>query len=120
MKSIDFRIFRTNWIPDFLPIGSLWLETSATALCGPYVKSIYHSVVQPKNISKGFGGDRGRIHWIGLWGQGSEHKRQAVVTIYEAMVGSVPNGGQTARKKNMLNQNIGEMFRLKLTKIEWR
>ena len=34
MKSIDFR---TNWIPDFLPIGSLWLETSATALCGPYV-----------------------------------------------------------------------------------
>ena len=39
MKSIDFRIFRTNWIPDFLPIGSLWLETSATALCGPYVIS---------------------------------------------------------------------------------
>ena len=37
MKSIDFRIFRTNWIPDFLPIGSLWLETSATALRGPYV-----------------------------------------------------------------------------------
>ena len=37
MKSIDFRIFRTNWIPDFLPIGSVWLETSATALCGPYV-----------------------------------------------------------------------------------
>ena len=37
MKPIDFRIFRTNWIPDFLPIGSLWLETSATALCGPYV-----------------------------------------------------------------------------------
>ena len=35
MKSIDFR---TNWIPDFLPIGSLWLETSATALRGPYVK----------------------------------------------------------------------------------
>ena len=34
MKSIDFR---TNWIPDFLPIGSLWLETSATALRGPYV-----------------------------------------------------------------------------------
>ena len=34
MKSIDFR---TNWISDFLPIGSLWLETSATALCGPYV-----------------------------------------------------------------------------------
>ena len=34
MKSIDFR---TNWIPDLLPIGSLWLETSATALCGPYV-----------------------------------------------------------------------------------
>ena len=38
MKSIDFRIFRTNSIPDFLPIGSLWLETSATALRGPYVK----------------------------------------------------------------------------------
>ena len=37
MKPIDFRIFRTNWIPDFLPIGSLWLGTSATALCGPYV-----------------------------------------------------------------------------------
>ena len=37
VKSIDFRIFRTNWIPDFLPIGSLWLETSATALRGPYV-----------------------------------------------------------------------------------
>ena len=37
MKSIDFRIFRTHWIPDLLPIGSLWLETSATALCGPYV-----------------------------------------------------------------------------------
>ena len=34
MKSIDFR---TNWISDFLPIGSLWLETSATALRGPYV-----------------------------------------------------------------------------------
>ena len=37
MKSIDFRIFRINWIPDFFPIGSLWLETSATALRGPYV-----------------------------------------------------------------------------------
>ena len=37
MKSIDFR---TNWISDFLPIGSLWLETSATALCGPYVMII--------------------------------------------------------------------------------
>ena len=34
MKSIDFP---TNWVPDLLPIGSLWLETSATALCGPYV-----------------------------------------------------------------------------------
>ena len=34
MKSIDIRI---NWIPDFLPISSLWLETSAAALCGPYV-----------------------------------------------------------------------------------
>ena len=40
MKSIDFRIFPTNWIPDFLPIGLLWLETSATASCGPYVISI--------------------------------------------------------------------------------
>ena len=38
MKSIDFR---TNWIPDFLPIGSLWLETSATALRGPYVINWY-------------------------------------------------------------------------------
>ena len=36
MKSIGFR---TNWIPDLLPIGSLWLETSATALRGPYVIS---------------------------------------------------------------------------------
>ena len=42
MKPIDFRIFRTNWIPDFLPIGSLWLETSATALCGPYVINLYN------------------------------------------------------------------------------
>lgn len=31
------------------------------------------------------GGDRTRIHWIGLWGVGSEHKRQAVVTIYESI-----------------------------------
>ena len=43
MKPIDFRIFRTNWIPDFLPIGSLWLETSATALCGPYVTAVTSS-----------------------------------------------------------------------------
>mmetsp|Transcript_21993 Transcript_21993/g.50846 ORF Transcript_21993/g.50846 Transcript_21993/m.50846 type:complete len:206 (-) Transcript_21993:81-698(-) len=32
-----------------------------------------------------FGGERTRIHWIGLWGTGSEHKRQAVVTVYEAI-----------------------------------
>eukprot|EP00434_Breviolum_minutum_P024196 symbB.v1.2.021363.t1/scaffold1842.1/size99098/3 len=31
------------------------------------------------------GGDKTRIHWIGLWGVGSEHKRQAVVTIYESI-----------------------------------
>ena len=40
MKSIDFRIFRTNWISEFLPI-ELWLETSATALCGPYVTHVF-------------------------------------------------------------------------------
>eukprot|EP00439_Symbiodinium_sp_Y106_P070526 s534_g12.t1 len=32
-----------------------------------------------------FGGERTRIHWIGLWGVGSEHKRQAVMTVYEAI-----------------------------------
>mmetsp|Transcript_39132 Transcript_39132/g.110599 ORF Transcript_39132/g.110599 Transcript_39132/m.110599 type:complete len:206 (-) Transcript_39132:91-708(-) len=32
-----------------------------------------------------FGGERTRIHWIGLWGVGSEYKRQAVVTVYEAI-----------------------------------
>ena len=26
---------------------------------------------------RGLGGDKTRIHWIGLWGVGSEHKRQA-------------------------------------------
>jgi len=31
------------------------------------------------------GGDRTRIHWIGLWGVGSEYKRQAVITVYEAV-----------------------------------
>ena len=36
VKSTDFQ---TNWIPEFLPIGSLWLETSATAWRGPYVKN---------------------------------------------------------------------------------
>lgn len=33
---------------------------------------------------------RTRIHWIGLWGQGSEGKRQAVVTVYE----SIPNASE--------------------------
>ena len=37
-----------------------------------------------------FGGERTRIHWIGLWGVGSEWKRQAVVTVYEA----IPNASE--------------------------
>ena len=45
MKSIDFR---TNGMSDFLPIGSLWLETSATALCGPYVIPRSHHCHTPK------------------------------------------------------------------------
>mmetsp|Transcript_125288 Transcript_125288/g.348603 ORF Transcript_125288/g.348603 Transcript_125288/m.348603 type:complete len:206 (-) Transcript_125288:124-741(-) len=36
------------------------------------------------------GGERTRIHWIGLWGVGSEYKRQAVVTVYEA----IPNASE--------------------------
>ncbi|CAJ1439426.1 unnamed protein product [Effrenium voratum] len=32
-----------------------------------------------------FGGERTRIHWIGLWGVGTDHKRQAVMTVYEAV-----------------------------------
>ena len=32
-----------------------------------------------------FGAERTRIHWLGLWGTGSEYKRQAVVTVYEAI-----------------------------------
>mmetsp|Transcript_2458 Transcript_2458/g.5419 ORF Transcript_2458/g.5419 Transcript_2458/m.5419 type:complete len:207 (-) Transcript_2458:52-672(-) len=31
------------------------------------------------------GGERTRIHWIGLWGVGSAWKRQAVVAVYEAI-----------------------------------
>ena len=41
LKSIDFR---TNWIPRLLPVGSLSLETSATASCGRYV-NCYNIVV---------------------------------------------------------------------------
>merc|ERR1712176_1069126 len=37
-----------------------------------------------------FGGDRTRIHWIGLWGVGSAHKRQAVNCVYEA----IPNASE--------------------------
>ena len=51
MKSIDFR---TNWIADFLPIGSLWLETSATALRGPYV-NITLVIWMAHNLSDRFG-----------------------------------------------------------------
>merc|ERR1711924_393744 len=29
--------------------------------------------------------ERTRIHWIALYGQGSQHKRQAVCTVYEAV-----------------------------------
>mmetsp|Transcript_46449 Transcript_46449/g.107215 ORF Transcript_46449/g.107215 Transcript_46449/m.107215 type:complete len:206 (-) Transcript_46449:125-742(-) len=36
------------------------------------------------------GGERTRIHWIGLWGVGSEYKRQAVVAVYEA----IPNASE--------------------------
>lgn len=31
-----------------------------------------------------FGGEQTRIHWIGLWGVGSDYKREAVVTCYES------------------------------------
>ena len=36
--------------------------------------SVFHIFLAPP----GLGGDRTRIHWIGLWGVGSEHKRQAL------------------------------------------
>jgi len=32
-----------------------------------------------------FNEEQTRIHWIGLWGQGSQHKRQAVQCVYEAV-----------------------------------
>mmetsp|Transcript_96600 Transcript_96600/g.171767 ORF Transcript_96600/g.171767 Transcript_96600/m.171767 type:complete len:206 (+) Transcript_96600:27-644(+) len=32
-----------------------------------------------------FGRDRTRIHWLGIWGIGSEWKRQAVVAVYESI-----------------------------------
>ena len=33
----------------------------------------------------GFGGERTRIHWIGLWGVGSEHKRQVGMHAEESI-----------------------------------
>mmetsp|Transcript_842 Transcript_842/g.2462 ORF Transcript_842/g.2462 Transcript_842/m.2462 type:complete len:207 (-) Transcript_842:16-636(-) len=38
-----------------------------------------------------------RIHWIGLWGTGSSHKRQAVITVYEA----IPNASEKTAKDDM-------------------
>ena len=46
LTSIDFR---TNWIPHLLPIGSLSLETSATASCGRYVKKLYSHIEWSKH-----------------------------------------------------------------------
>eukprot|EP00931_Biecheleriopsis_adriatica_P060794 TRINITY_DN36518_c0_g1_i1.p1 TRINITY_DN36518_c0_g1~~TRINITY_DN36518_c0_g1_i1.p1 ORF type:complete len:206 (+),score=48.22 TRINITY_DN36518_c0_g1_i1:58-675(+) len=40
------------------------------------------------------GGDRTRIHWVGLWGIGSEYKRQAVVAVYEAIGNAKDNDVQ--------------------------
>ena len=59
----------------------------------PYVSYIFHSFPRvfpvhpvpsrhgfsgPPRGTEGLGGERTRIHWIGLWGVGSEHKREAV------------------------------------------
>ena len=65
MKSIDFR---TNWIPDFLPIGSLWLETSATALRGPigiYLTYLpYKAVAEVSNDKEPIGRGRVEFTWF--------------------------------------------------------
>mmetsp|Transcript_69844 Transcript_69844/g.130499 ORF Transcript_69844/g.130499 Transcript_69844/m.130499 type:complete len:207 (-) Transcript_69844:60-680(-) len=42
-------------------------------------------------------GEQTRIHWIGLWGTGSSHKRQAVVTVYEA----IPNASEKATRDDV-------------------
>mmetsp|Transcript_62776 Transcript_62776/g.149794 ORF Transcript_62776/g.149794 Transcript_62776/m.149794 type:complete len:207 (-) Transcript_62776:90-710(-) len=43
------------------------------------------------------GEEQTRIHWIGLWGVGSSHKRQAVVTVYEA----IPNASEKMTKDDV-------------------
>ena len=74
--------FRADWISDFLPIGSLWLETSATALRGsnvtwPYIltcwldrKSIIHNQFQHAwtgNRSAKPRSTQGWWHWRTTW-----------------------------------------------------
>ncbi|CAE8655711.1 unnamed protein product, partial [Polarella glacialis] len=41
----------------------------------------------PENL----GGEQTRIHWIGIWGVGSEYKRQAVQCVYEAVASRKDN-----------------------------
>lgn len=57
----------------------------------------------------GLGGDKTRIHWIGLWGVGSEHKRQAGRWWCDGgMVGRWLRGFHMVEGENWSPKKVGE------------
>merc|ERR1712216_476189 len=56
--------------------GAIQYPTRAARLANVTHLSLY--------FPTSYGEEQTRIHWIGLWGVGSEHKRQAVQCVYES------------------------------------
>uniref|UniRef100_A0A7S1WJ47 PITH domain-containing protein n=1 Tax=Alexandrium catenella TaxID=2925 RepID=A0A7S1WJ47_ALECA len=87
------RLFINREDLDFQTVGDLQ-PTQELELVEDFHGAVQHPLRAAKFVSvtqlalffpASLGGLRTRIHWIGLWGVGSEYKRQAVVTVYEAV-----------------------------------
>lgn len=89
------RLFTNREDIDFSTVGDIE-PTQELDLVEDFHGAVQHPVRAAKfmNVTHlalffpaSLGGERTRIHWIGLWGVGSEYKRKAVMCVYEA----VPN-----------------------------
>mmetsp|Transcript_139613 Transcript_139613/g.434286 ORF Transcript_139613/g.434286 Transcript_139613/m.434286 type:complete len:206 (+) Transcript_139613:64-681(+) len=92
------RLFINREDLDFSSVGDVE-PTQELELAEDFHGAVQHPLRAAKFVSvthlalhfpANLGGERTRIHWIGLWGVGSEYKRQAVMTVYEA----IPNASE--------------------------